>query len=166
MTSSKLRKEGQAVRKLSVPGLCRSGNEGSALVEMAVSLPLIMLIMTGIFSFSIALYQKLQLSNAVGNAGAYLAVDRGDHDPCSTVTNTIYNMTPGLSSKSITVTIVLNGKTEKSSSCPGSGTTAPNSDLAQGTNAQVTASYPTALQVFGSNFSSFNLTSGVTEIVQ
>ena len=46
-----------------------SDSEGGALVEMAVTLPLIMLIMTGIFSFSMALYQKLQLAEAVAAAG-------------------------------------------------------------------------------------------------
>lgn len=61
--------------------LFHSDSEGGALVEMAVTLPLIMLIMTGIFSFSMALYQKLQLAETVAAAGRQLAVDRGDHDP-------------------------------------------------------------------------------------
>ncbi len=41
-------------------------NEGGALVEMAISLPILLLIMTGIFSFSVALYQKLQLARSRG----------------------------------------------------------------------------------------------------
>jgi Flp pilus assembly protein TadG len=76
-------------------------SEGNALVEMAVTLPLIMLIMTGIFSFSMALYQKLQLAEAVAAAGRQLAVDRGSHDPCADVMNAIYNGAPGLSQTSL-----------------------------------------------------------------
>lgn len=40
-------------------------DRGSALVELAVALPIVMLIMTGIFSFSIALNQKLVLTEAI-----------------------------------------------------------------------------------------------------
>lgn len=143
-----------------------SDNEGSAIIEMAVSLPLIMLIMTGIFSFSVALYQKLQLAEAVSNAGHYLAVARGDHDPCATATAAVQNAAPGLSTKSLTITIILNGTTETSSSCPGTGTTGANTDLAEGKNAQIKVTYPTALNVYGRSFASFNLQSQVTEVVQ
>lgn len=37
----------------------RQNEAGGSLVELAVSLPILLLIMTGIFSFSIALNQKL-----------------------------------------------------------------------------------------------------------
>jgi len=48
---------------------------------MAVTLPIVMAVMTGIFSFSIALYQKLQLAEAVSNAGHMLVTDGGDNGP-------------------------------------------------------------------------------------
>lgn len=144
----------------------RSNQEGSAVIEMAVTLPLVMLIMTGIFSFSMSLYQKLQLAEAVSNAGHMLAVDRGDHDPCATATNAIYNAAPGLSRTSLTIAITLNGNPETSSSCPGSGTTSPNTDLAEGSNALIQVSYPSSLSVYGRNFGGFDLVSQVTEVVQ
>jgi hypothetical protein len=152
-----------------------SDSEGGALVEMAVTLPLIMLIMTGIFSFSMALYQKLQLAEAVAAAGRQLAVDRGSHDPCADVTNAIYNGAPGLSQSLLNhgIVITINGITEPSTTCPGSGTTGANADLsgAQGQNAQIQVTYPTALSVVniwggGSNYGSINLVSQVTEVVQ
>ena len=77
-------------------GLFGTDSEGGALVEMAVTLPIVMAVMTGIFSFSIALYQKLQLAEAVSNAGHLLATDRGDTDPCTTATNAVYAAAPGL----------------------------------------------------------------------
>ncbi|HUD57828.1 MAG TPA: TadE/TadG family type IV pilus assembly protein [Terracidiphilus sp.] len=150
-------------------------SEGNALVEMAVTLPLIMLIMTGIFSFSMALYQKLQLAEAVAAAGRQLAVDRGSHDPCADVMNAIYNGAPGLSQTSLNqgIVITINGTTEPSGSCPGPGTTGASADLssAQGKNAQVQVTYPITLSVVniwgsGQGFGNVNLISQVTEVVQ
>lgn len=155
-------------------GLCRSlgsRNEGSALVEMAVALPLVMLIMTGTFSFSVALYQKLMLAEAVSNAGRVLASDRGDNDPCKTASNALISAAPGLSPSGISVTFVLDGTTQPGSgpankaSCPGSGTTA-NNYMVAGQTAQVQASYACSLGVYGTNFSSCSLLSQVTEAVE
>lgn len=152
-----------------------SDSEGGALVEMAVTLPLIMLIMTGIFSFSMALYQKLQLAEAVAAAGRQLAVDRGAHDPCADVQNAIDNGAPGLNQGTLNsgIVVIINGKTEPSGSCPGSGTTGASPDLesAQGNNAQIQVTYPITLSVFnmwgtGPGFGSVNLISQVTEVVQ
>jgi Flp pilus assembly protein TadG len=154
--------------------ILKSDCEGGALVEMAVSMPLLMIIMTGIFSFSLALYQKVQLTEAVSNAGHVLATDRGDHDPCATVTNAIYNSTPTLSQGLLTIQISLNGQIESpSSSCPGAGTSSPNQDLenAQGKNAQVLVTYPTTLNFLniwqsGGGFGTITLGSQITEVVQ
>ncbi len=146
--------------------LNRSQDEGSAVVEMAVTLPLIMLIMTGIFSISTALYQKLQLAEAISSAGRALAVDRGDHDPCATTVNAIYAAAPGLSKTSLTITITLNGVATTSGTCPGSGTSNPNTNLAEGSNAVVSATYPTGLAIFGAKYASFNMASQITEVVQ
>ncbi len=85
-------------------------SEGSALVEMALSLPILLAIMTGIFSFSIALYQKLQLAEGVSTAGRVLAVDRGAVDPCLDATNALYAAAPGLAQNQIALVYTL--KTE------------------------------------------------------
>jgi hypothetical protein len=150
-------------------------SEGNALVEMAVTLPLIMLIMTGIFSFSMALYQKLQLAEAVAAAGRQLAVDRGSHDPCADVQNAIDNGAPGLSQSTLNpgIVVTINGITEPSGTCPGPGATGENADLqnAKGLNAQIQVTYPTTLSVVnvwgnGQGLGSVNLISQVTEVVQ
>jgi Flp pilus assembly protein TadG len=151
--------------------LFRSRTEGSALVEMAVTLPLVMLIMTGIFSFSIALYQKLMLAEAVSNAGRVLASDRGDNDPCKTAANALSSAAPGLTPSGITVTFVLDGTTQPGSgpattaSCPGTGTTA-NSYMVAGQTAQIQAKYSCSLGVYNTSFSSCQLGSQITEEVQ
>lgn len=69
---------------------------GSSLVELAVTLPIILLIMTGIFTFSIAFNQKLVLAEAVSTGGRFLATDRGDTDPCATTASRVYAASPPL----------------------------------------------------------------------
>ena len=142
-------------------------SEGSALVEMGLALPMVLLLMTGIFSFSVALYQKLQLAEAVSNAGRLLAVDRGDDDPCKTATAAIYGAAPGLNQGSISLTYVLGGVNYGGgvTSCPGASGTA-NANMSAGGSAQVIATYPCALQVYGVNFASCNLGTQVTEVVE
>jgi len=144
-----------------------SENEGSALVEMGIALPMVLLLMTGIFSFSIALYQKLQLAESVSNAGRILAVDRGDSDPCQTATSAIYAAAPGLNKSNISLTYVLGGVNYGANvtSCPGSSGAA-NANMTAGGAAQIIATYPCSLQVYGVNYGSCNMASQITEVVQ
>ncbi|MGB6194283.1 MAG: TadE/TadG family type IV pilus assembly protein [Terracidiphilus sp.] len=156
-------------------------NEGGALVEMAISLPIMLLIMTGIFSFSVALYQKLQLAEAVGNAGRLLAVDRGANDPCQDATNAIYAAAPGLTQSSITLTYNLynpnfpsggttaigaSGALGKSCNTPGG-----NIYMGAGGTAEIQAQYSGCMlnivNVWGKNMTgACTLSAQVTEVVQ
>ncbi len=147
--------------------ICRvcAGTRGGALVEVAVTLPPLFLLMTGIFSFSIAIHQKLQLAEAISSGGRTLAVDRGDTDPCNTTANAIYAAAPGLGSSSIGLTFVLNGVSTSGASCPGSNGGA-NTNLVQGKNAQVTATYTCHIRVYGFSYPGCTLTSQITESVQ
>src|ERR1035441_6566893 len=67
-----------------------SGSEGGALVEFAATLPVVLLLIIGIFTFSIALFQKLLLAEAVTDGGHFLSVARGDNDPCQETAAKIY----------------------------------------------------------------------------
>lgn len=133
-------------------------SEGGALVEMAVTLPLVMIIMTGIFSFSFALYQKLQLAEAVSNAGHYLAVARGDTNPCATAINAVYAGAPALSSGAMNITLIDNGNPLP--------TSCNSSTLNQYDTVSVQVTYPTSLSVYGMPYAGFNLSQQITEIVQ
>ncbi len=142
-------------------------NEGSAIVEMAVTLPIMMAVMTGIFSFSIALYQKLQLAEAVSNAGHVLATDRGDNDPCTTATNAIYAAAPGLAHANLTLTYTLNGHAYAAgtTACAASGGAANSYMVANG-SAQIQATYTCSLAVYGMHYTSCSVQSQITEDVQ
>lgn len=142
-----------------------SASEGSSIVEIAVTMPLILLVMTGIFSFSIALYQKLELANAVATGGRYLASDRGDNNPCASTASQIYSAAPGMASSSLTLTFVLNGVSTGATCAGASG--AANSNMVAGGTAEIEASYPCVLQVYGWSLGkSCNLTTQVVEVVQ
>ncbi len=141
-----------------------SGSQGGALVEMALAFPLIMIMLTGIFSFSTAFYQKLLLAEAVSAGGRFLAVDRGDTDPCATTAAKIYAAAPTLNSTKISLTFNLNG-TSTGATCPGPSN-GINTNLVTGGTAEVTASYPCALSVYGREYASCTLTSQITEVVQ
>ena len=85
------------------------GESGGALVEMALVMPVLLCLMTGIFSISTALYQKLQLAEALSSGGRVLAADRGATDPCADAVTAIDSAAPGLGTTSIGLTIKING---------------------------------------------------------
>jgi Flp pilus assembly protein TadG len=144
-----------------------SSNHGSALVELAVALPIIMFIMTGIFTFSVALNQKLVLTEAISAGGRFLAADVGDTNPCSATTAVIHAAAPNLSNSSLTLTYTLNG-VQSGTSCPGSTTNSStvNTNLASGKNAQIRATYPCNISVYGVSFGACTLNASIQEVVQ
>ena len=137
-------------------------DRGGALVETGVSLPVVLLLMTGIFSFSVALYQKLALAEAVSAGGRVLAVERGDTDPCATTTAAIYAAAPTLSQSNMTISYVLNGIPVGNGITTCSGT----SNMVSGAPAKIIATYPTTIGVYGTSWGSFNLGTQITEVVQ
>jgi Flp pilus assembly protein TadG len=144
--------------------------EGSSLVEMALTLPVVLIIMTGIFAFSIALNQRLQLTEAVSSAGRVLAVDRGDTDPCTTASNAIYAAAPGLAKANLTISFTLNGVATTgtkgtTTACPGTGGAA-NANMVSGDNGVINATYPCTLIWYKTNFGACTLTSQITEQIQ
>jgi len=136
--------------------------QGGAIVETAITLPIILLLLTGIFSFSMALHEKLTLAEAVSNGGRVLASERGDTDPCSTTTNAIYAAAPSLSQSNMTISYTLNGVAVGSGVTSCSGTT----NMVSGQSAEITATYPVSISVYGKSFGSFPLTTQITETVQ
>ncbi len=156
------------------------GEQGSAMVEMALVMPVMLIMLTGIFSFSVVLYQKLQLGEAVSNAGRVMALERGDTDPCATTASAIYAAAPALAKSNLTLTFILGG-TNTSGTVTG-GTTyggtkgaAPSctaagnggsAALAAGWPAQIQATYPCSFTIYNSNLGSCTVSTQVTEVIQ
>lgn len=134
--------------------------EGSVMVEIALALPMLMLLFTGVMSFAAAYNNQLTLTQAVGAGGQLLQQLRSSTtDPCTDALTAIENSAPSLDPAKINLTLTLNGNKHSGSSCSGDQT-----DLVEGAPVTVSATYPCALQAFGMKFaSSCQLFAQVTE---
>jgi Flp pilus assembly protein TadG len=137
-------------------------DNGGALVELAVTLPIIFMIMTGIFSVSIALYQKLALAEAVSTGARFLATDRGDGNPCSSTAAKVYAAAPTLSSGNMTFSIVITNGTTPSSYT----NTCAGAVMTTGGTASLQVTYPCVLKAWGVKFSACSLSTQVAEVIQ
>jgi Flp pilus assembly protein TadG len=170
----------------------RAANEkGAALVEFALTLPVMLLIITGACSFGFAINADLQLTNATSMGGQVLADARGStSDPCTAAISTIVAAAPGLTASNINFSILFTSATgtqygpfsgtgSSQTGEEGSGTSqvscstmVSDGDFAQGMSAQITTTYNYKLpfQPFslgkGSVFGPYSLASQITEIVQ
>jgi len=137
------------------------GEQGSSVVEIALVTPIVLLLMTGMFSVSVVTYEKLELAEAVSAGARYLAVDRGDNDPCATVANAVYAAAPNLSKTKMSLSFVLNG-TSYSNTATCSGTSA----MVSGASAKLTATYPCTLKWYKMAATSCSLTVSTSEVIQ
>ncbi len=134
------------------------------MVEMALVLPLYLLLLTGILAFGVALGNYLVLTNATAAGAQLLSISRGlpaAANPCQTVANAVYNASPYLTPASFTFSLSFNGGTPLT----GASCTAGAADMVQGASAQLTATYPCVLAIAGITYSCL-LQASTTEIIQ
>jgi Flp pilus assembly protein TadG len=139
----------------------RSGEDGQALLEMWIVLPMLLILLTGVFTFGIAFINKMTLANAVGQAAVALQSSRAnqtsDLDPCDIAFKTLSATANTLKPSQITMTITFNSLGANSgsptsvtgSTCSGSWSTF------QGTQTEtniVAATYPCNLAIYGRSF--------------
>ncbi len=71
------------------------GEEGTSLVELAISLPIMMMLLTGAASFSLAFYSLQQLGNATTTGVQIVAANQGlVSDPCETAVAAVESALP------------------------------------------------------------------------
>jgi hypothetical protein len=160
-------RESPATSAIQRTGLFRRGDEGSSLIEIALCLPPILLLLTGVFAFGFTVSNDVALTNATDGAAMQVSMSRGvpGLDPCATAAAAVYGAAPTLTQGSFTFSLILNGTTYTGTSC-GSGTTAPG-NMVQGTPATLTVTYPCNLRTYkGNNFPSCTLTAKSAEIIQ
>lgn len=152
-----------------------TSDEGQSLLEFALCAPILLLIVTGISTFGLALNNYLVMTNAVGTSVQNLAMSRGNTlDPCHDTASAFVNASPNLNSSKLKFSFVLNGVSYgtytglSASTCSsGSTSTGAAGNLKEGQSVQVTVSYPCNLSVYGRNYlSSCNLLVQTAEIVQ
>lgn len=136
--------------------------DGGALIEIALTLPIFLSVLLGIFKFGIAFSNQLTLTQAVGVGAQYLQQIRTNtSDPCADTFAKIKGAAPFLTPSKITVTVTMNGTTpsQAGNTCSGS-----QSSLVQGASVTVGATYPCDLTIYGVNFArSCQLQAQVTE---
>lgn len=149
--------------------------EGQALVEAALVLPLLLIAGTGILVFGIYMMQILSLTQGVGSAGRVLAVNAGlTIDPCATAVTAFQNAAPMLTPSNLTYSITLNpgtgDHTYTGTSCSSSSaTTGAAGDLHKGGTAAVKVTYSNcSLSFYGNNLlpNGCSISQQVTETVQ
>jgi Flp pilus assembly protein TadG len=101
-----LRKIGNLFARRSRRAFGRRGEEGAALLEFAMTIPVLMTVLMGTASFSLALYTLQQIGNATSTAAQLLGAEQGlITDPCATVATSVTNSLPNLNSALITYTV-------------------------------------------------------------
>jgi len=126
----------------------RREQNGSSLIEFALVMPVMLLVMTGIFSMGIAFNQQEQLTQAVGAGGQYL-----QH-----TYNAITGAAPNLTAANITLTVTMGTTAVTAKTCSGD-----QSLLTQGGNATVSATYPCSIIAYKYTFGTCTLNAKVTE---
>ncbi|HEY1808706.1 MAG TPA: TadE/TadG family type IV pilus assembly protein [Acidobacteriaceae bacterium] len=147
-------------------------------MEFGLVAPVLLLVLTGIFSFGMILTQYEILTDAVSAGARALALDRGQtspalaaSDPCAYAISVLQSAAPTLKSSSLTITIAYTDNkpspptvTDYTSSCTdraSTGATPMNtSDVVQ-----VTATYPVTPLVFRWVANSLTMSSTATELV-
>jgi Flp pilus assembly protein TadG len=119
------------------------GEEGSSLVEFAMVVPLMLTVLTGGASFSMALYNMQQLSNATAATTQQLgaqgkAVTGGD--PCAAAVTSVTAMLPHWTASKLTytLTITTSGGTYTSGPTTGSSFSCTSLDADMDANAPLT----------------------------
>lgn len=149
-------------------GLLKSRTEGGSLVEFALIAPLMLALVTGIFGLSFALLFYLQLNNAVDVGARTVAVIRATNsdgttpDPCAAALATITNAAPTLAASKINLSVTLNGTQYNSTTSCTNG----EANVVAGKTAQITATYPYTLMLFGWKPVAMTLSAQTTELMQ
>jgi len=142
---------------------CLHEDNGQSIVEFALCLPPLLIVVTGITTFGIAMNNYIMLTNATDIGARQLALQRGQgSDPCNVAYSAIVAASPLLKSASLTFNYTINGTAYSGSTC-----TTATTNLVQGAAAQVTVTYPCSLKIYGKTIvSSCTLKAQTSEYIQ
>lgn len=143
-------------------------DDGQSLIEFAVTLPVLLMVVTGMLIFGIAINNYLQLTDATNVGARALSMSRGASDPCQVVYNAVTAAAPTLKASgtsALSFSTSINGGTAyTTSSCTGASSALSN---AQGGYITVLVTYPCNLKFYNFNkFTSCTLSAQTTEMVQ
>jgi Flp pilus assembly protein TadG len=156
------------------------GEDGQSLVEFGIVVPLLLLVLTGIFSFGVIFNQYQVLTNATNSAARAFALSAGgaanststapSADPCAYVATIVSGDVPGVNTTNLNYKIVYTvNSTSASTTYTGTGSTAPtcaNLLMNSSDTVQVTVTYPVTALLYSWTSKSYTLTATSTEFVQ
>ncbi len=137
--------------------------DGQALTELAVVLPVLLLVATGIGAFGITMVNYLRLVDAVNDAARQMVIIRSQtSDPCATLSALVESGAQTLTASKLSYTFEFNGTTYTGTTC-----TAGASNLVQGASGKIAVTYPCSLAVYKSSFApGCTLQAATTELIQ
>ena len=124
--------------------------DGNALIELAIAMPIMMTILTGTASFSLGLFYLQQLGNATATAAQVLGSEQAlISDPCAKVVTTVTTALPNWTASKISYSVTITDSSGTAHPFPSSGMTTGSSfscqsgaaDMAQNQPVSVTVSY-------------------------
>ncbi len=143
-------------------------DHGQASVELALCMPILMVLLTGIWSYGMAVNNYVTLAEATGAGARKIAISRGQGgDPCAIAASTVQADAPSLSQTGSTVSglgysITVAGQTYASATPQ-----CPNATLTAGQPVSITVTYPCTLQIFRvAALANCYLTAKTTEVIQ
>ena len=155
-------------RMRNVAAFSRSDDSGQSLVEFALTLPVLMLVLTGICTFAVAMNNYQILTDATSVGARQIAISRNQTlDPCAVGSAAVIQAASSLKSSSLSFSYSFNGSPYSGTSCSSTSlTTGATSNLVQGMPATITVSYPCSLVAYRYNFGTCNMHVQTTEVVQ
>jgi Flp pilus assembly protein TadG len=120
---------------------------GTALIEFAFVMPLLLMMLVGMFMFGLTIHNYISVTGAAEAGMLPLTVSRGDTTPWTDTTNVIYAAAPTLLKANLTVSVSVNG-----TACTSDATCVTALSTAAGLPASVTVRYPCDLKVLAVSY--------------
>ena len=142
--------------------------DGQALVEFAIVLPLLLMLVTGIIQFGLLFNKYITLTDAARNGAQTLAIGRGLSNPCDpAVLQTIQSgSATGLTAAQVTPELLVGLRLLRHGNLHYNTSGNANGTEIQGDQATVTATQPFSLSVFGMGLVQMNLSASASDAVQ
>ena len=147
-------------------------DSGQSAVELALVLPILLLLMTGTMAFSIALTNYLALNEATSVGARQLSISRGQGgDPCAMAAAALAAAAPLLNNNGpvtgIGYTFTVYSSATSSVTYGGNPPSCSHANLVQGQTITISTTYPCVLKAYAVNFApTCALQAKVTEITQ
>lgn len=148
------------------------GDSGQSLVEFGLVVPVLLLVLTGIFSFGIILTQYEVLTDAVSAGARALALSRNqktpalaESDPCAYAIQVLKAAAPNLTPGSLNFTITYTDNKASSVSNYTTSCTDRSDNMNTNDQVQIQATYPVTPLVFQWAARTLTMSSSATELV-